>query len=85
MFCWAQDAIFVLNMCDLLQLCRFTADIFDVNTFPRTCQLSETKLDKVCQHTRLPDTLDTGVILEGLSGLITVIVRETLLALSALI
>ena len=53
LFCWAQDTTFVVTVCDLLQLCRFTSDTFDVNTFLQMCQLSETKLDS--EHTRLPD------------------------------
>ena len=58
----------------------------DVNTFLQMCQLSETKLDKVTEHARLPDMLeDTPVIVEGLRGLITVIVREMMFASSALI
>ena len=50
MLCWAQDAIVVVvTVCDLLQLCRFTADTSDVNTFLQMSQLSETISDKISE------------------------------------
>ena len=55
-------------MCDLLQLCHFTADTSDVNTFIQMSQLSETTPGTISEHTRHVSTLDdTLVILEGLS------------------
>ena len=39
----AQDTTFVvLNVCDFLQFCRFTADTSDENTFLQMSRLSET-------------------------------------------
>ena len=45
----------VVTVCDLLQLCRFTADSFDENTFLQMSQLSETISGKVSEHSRLQD------------------------------
>ena len=58
-----------VNVCDLLQLCHFTADTSDENTFIQMSQLSETPSCTVSEHTRHVSTLDdTIVILEGLHG-----------------
>ena len=75
MFCWAQDTTLVVTVCDLLQLCHFTADTSDKNTFIQMSQLSETTSDTVSEHVRHVSTLDdTLIILEGLRGLVTAIV-----------
>ena len=50
-----------VNVCDLLQLCHFTADMFDENTFPQMSQLSETTSGTVSEHVSTLD--DTLVIL----------------------
>ena len=70
---WAQDTTFVVvTVCDLLQLCHFTADTCDVNTF---IQMSETTPGTVSEHTRHVSMLDdTLVMLEGLRGLVIAIV-----------
>ena len=41
-----------VNVCDLLQLCHFTADTFDDNTFIHMSPLSETTPGTVSEHTR---------------------------------
>ena len=87
MFCWAQDMTFVVvTVYDLLQLCHFTADTFDENTFLQMSQLSETTSDTVSEHTRHVSTLDdTPGISEGLCGLVIAIVSELMFAPSVLI
>ena len=55
MFCWAQDTTFVVvTVCDLLQLCRFTADTSDENAFLQMSRLSETISDKISEQVNIP-------------------------------
>ena len=61
-----------VNVCDLLQLCHFTADTSDENTFLQMSQLSETTSGTVSEHVSTLD--DTLVILEGLHGLVIAVV-----------
>ena len=67
--------IVVVTVYDLLQLCHFTADTSDENTFLQMSRLSEITSDIVSEHARHVSTLnDTLHILEGLRGLIIDIV-----------
>ena len=56
MFCWAQDSTFVvITVCDLLPLCRFTADTSDVNAFLQMSRLSETISDRISEQANIPN------------------------------
>ena len=63
-------SLFIVIVYDLLQLCHFTADISDENTFLQMSHLSEITSGIVSEHARHVSTLDDRLdIFEGLHGL----------------
>ena len=69
-----------VGVCDLLQLCWFTADTYDGNTFLQVSQSPETTPSTVRKHVSMLD--DALVILERLHGYVMAVITSITYAIS---